>query len=350
MGEEFIDLRSDTVTLPTEEMREAMRAAEVGDAMRGEDPTINRLEALAAKKVGKEAAIFVPSGTMGNLISLMGHTNTGDEVILEADSHIYYYEVGGFAAVAGLSPRLVRGDHGYMDPVTLETEIRPSGPFFPSPRLLCIENTHNRGGGNALKPSEMKAMAGVARRHNMAVHLDGARIFNAAVALGVDVKELTACVDSVMFCLSKGLSAPVGSIVAGGREFMDRAKRARKMLGGDMRQSGVLAAAGIVALEKMVDRLAQDVANAALLAEGLRELSGIVLDTPPVPTNMVFIRTHHLGMDSNELGARLRERKILCTCYGPYLVRLVTHRHIRREHIEPVVEAVWQVSKGVNNK
>lgn len=346
MSQEFIDLRSDTVTRPTAEMREAMRAAEVGDAMRGEDPTVNRLEALAATKVGKEAAIFVPSGTMGNLVCLMAHTSPGDELILEADSHIYYYEAGGFAAVAGLSPCLVKGNYGFMDPPNLEAVIRPSSLFFPSPRLLCIENTHNRSGGNALGVSAMQAMADVARRHSLAIHLDGARIFNAAIALGVDVRELAKCADSLMFCLSKGLSAPVGSMVAGTAGFIDRAKRVRKMLGGDMRQSGVLAAAGIVALTNMVDRLAEDHAHAALLAEGLRGIPGVAVRNPPVPTNMVFIETDGLGMDSTEFSARLRARKVLCTCYGECLVRLVTNRHISREHIGPVVEAVKKIVKG----
>lgn len=343
MREGFVDLRSDTVTLPTDEMREAMREAEVGDSMRGEDPTMNKLEALAAEKIGKEEAMFVASGTMGNLVCLMAHTNPGDEVIFEADAHTYYYEVGSFAAIAGLSPRLVKGNHGVMPPPDIEAAIRPANPCFPPARLFCMENTHNRGGGNAIRPEEMAVMAKVAREHGLAVHLDGARIFNAAVALGVEVKELTQHADSVMFCLSKALSAPVGSMVAGSHEFITRARRIRKMLGGDMRQSGVLAAAGIVALEKMVDRLAEDHRNAGLLAAGLEEIPGIVLDITPVPTNMVFIETTELRIEATEFVASMLARGVLCGAQGTTRVRLVTHRHITLEHVERAIEAVGAV-------
>lgn len=351
MGDEFLDLRSDTVTLPTDDMRKAMYKAEVGDSMRrdlnpdGEDPTINKLEATAAEKMGKEAAMFVASGTMGNLACLMSHTHPGDEVIFEADAHTYYYEVGSFAAIAGLSPRLVEGKHGLMVPADIEAAIRPSSPYFPTPRLFCTENTHNRGAGNAIRPEEMAAMAKVAREHGLAVHLDGARIFNAAVALDVDVKELAQYADSVMFCLSKGLSAPVGSMVAGSREFIDRARKVRKMLGGDMRQSGFLAAAGIIALEKMVERLAEDHRNAAMLAEGLKDIPHIVLDVAPVPTNMVFVETTELGIDATEFVGKMRKEAVLCAAQGPARVRMVTHRHIAPEHIEQVIEAVRIVAQ-----
>lgn len=343
MREEFVDLRSDTVTLPTDEMREAMREAEVGDSMRGEDPTMNKLEALAAEKIGKEEAIFVASGTMGNLVCLMAHTNPGDEVIFEADAHTYYYEVGSFAAIAGLSPRLVKGKHGVMDLAAINAAIRPPSPYFPSSRLFCMENTHNRAGGNAIRPEEMRAMAKVAREHGLAVHLDGARIFNAAVALGVDVEKLTQYADSVMFCLSKGLSAPVGSIVAGSHDFIKRARRVRKMLGGDMRQSGVLAAAGIVALQTMVDRLVEDHRNAALLARGLHHIPRIVLDIPPVPTNMAFIETTALGIAGSEFVSKMQEQRVLCVAFGPTRVRMVTHRHITPDHIERAIEAVRDI-------
>ena len=344
MREGYVDLRSDTVTLPTDEMRKAMAKAEVGDSMRGEDPTMNKLETLAAEKVGKEEAIFVSSGTMGNLVCLMAHTHPGDEVIFEENAHMYYYEVGSFATIAGLSPRLVKAKHGVMDPGDIEAAIRPPGPFFPTTRLFCMENTHNRGGGNAIRPEDMASMAKAARAHGLAVHLDGARVFNAAIALRVDVKELTQYADSVMFCLSKGLSAPVGSMVAGSSEFIKRACRVRKMLGGDLRQSGVLAAAGIVSLEKMVDRLAEDHRNAALLFEGLKDVPRIVLDIPPIPTNMVFIETTELGMDANEFLAKMQEQEVLCVAYAASRVRMVTHRHIAPEHVKQVVEAVRRVA------
>jgi threonine aldolase len=350
MSQELIDLRSDTVTLPTDEMREAMKRAEVGDYGRGDDPTMNRLEALAAERMGKEAAIFAPSGTFGNLVCLMAHTHPGDEVILEAEAHIYYYEVGGFASVAGLSCHLVKGRYGVMDPADIEKAIRPPSAFpafYPTTRLLCIENTHNQHGGNAITPEEMAAMADVARRRDLAIHLDGARIFNAAIALGVDVKELTKYADSVMFCLSKGLSAPVGSMITGSNDFIERARTAWKKLGGGLRQCGVLGAAGILALEHMVDRLAEDHRNAALLAEGLENIPRIVVDIPPNPTNMVCVETTELGIDSAEFLARTRQQGVLGAAYGPSRIKLVTHRHIRREDIERAIEAVRKVAAAV---
>ena len=280
---EFVDLRSDTVTLPSQEMREAMYRAEVGDSMRGEDPTLNRLEALAAEKLGKESAIFVPSGTMGNLVSIMAHTEYGDEIIFEADHHSYYYEVGGYAALRGLSARMVSGRYGVMASDDIEAAIRAPSPYFPTARLVVIENTHNRCGGNAITQDEMAAMTGVARRHGLSVHLDGSRIFNAAVALGVEAKKLSASADTVQFCLSKGLSAPVGSMVAGAKDLVERAAHFRKLVGGDLRQSGVLAAAGIVALETMVDRLAKDHHFASLLAQGLSDIAQIAIEIPPQP-------------------------------------------------------------------
>jgi threonine aldolase len=344
MKDSLIDLRSDTVTLPTEAMRDAMHDAEVGDAMRGDDPTLNRLEALAAEKIRKEAAIFVPSGTMGNLVCLLSHTHPGDEVIFEADAHVYYYEAGGFAAVAGLAARPVQGHYGVMAPEDIEAAIRPTGPYFPTPRLLCIENTHNRGFGNAIRPEDIEAMASIARAHGLAVHLDGARIFNAAIALGVDVGELTRHVDSVQYCLSKGLSAPVGSMVAGSLAFIERARKMRKLVGGDLRQSGVLAAAGIVALNDMIDRLVEDHHHAALLADGLRGVPGLTVQLPPIPTNMVFSDTTELRMTAAEFLESMREHGVLCTSQGPHRVRMVTHRHITPVEIERAVAAAEKVT------
>lgn len=343
MNKEMIDLRSDTVTLPTEEMRLAMYQAEVGDSMRGEDPTMNKLEALAAEKMGKEAAIFVTSGTQGNLVSLMANTEYGDEVIFEVDHHSYYYEVGGFAAIRGLSPRLVKGSYGVMDPVDIENAIRTPSPYFPSTRLLFIENTHNRGGGNAITLQEMEAMTAMARRYNLRVHLDGARIFNAAIALGIQAKDIAQYADSVQFCLSKGLSAPIGSMVAGSQDFIQRAKHFRKILGGDLRQSGVLAAAGIVALEKMVDRLADDHHNAALLSEGICIIPRLTIDHPPHPTNMVFIETKELGINAVTFTKKLRKYGILATVYGTTRVRMVTNRHVDSKAIKKAIDAVHKV-------
>lgn len=336
----MIDLRSDTVTLPTQRMRDAMRDAEVGDSMRGDDPTMNRLEELAAKMVGKEAAIYVPSGTMGNLVCLLSHTHPGDEVIFEADAHAYYYEVGGFARVAGLSARVIQGEYGVMSPEQIEEAVRPAGPYFPTLRLLCLENTHNRGFGNAIRLDQMEAMATTAHRIGLLVHLDGARIFNAAVALGVEACELVDCVDSVQFCLSKGLSAPVGSMVAGSHQFIQRARRNRKLLGGDLRQSGHLAAAGILALTEMVDRLVEDHRYAACLAEGLITCSGLKVLLPPIPTNMVFLDTTELGVTAEYFLAWMKEQGILCTSQGPFRVRMVTHRLITERDIERTIQTV----------
>jgi threonine aldolase len=244
-------------------MREAMNNAEVGDDVYQEDPTVNRLEELAAKKLGKEAALFVPSGTMGNLIAVLTHCQRGDEIILERDSHIYYYEVGGISAVAGVIPRLIAGDRGILNPQDIRGELRDENLHYPMTTLICLENTHNRAGGTIIPLKVTEEICQLAHQRNIAVHLDGARIFNAAIALDVEPALLTKDVESVMFCLSKGLSAPVGSILAGSKKFIKRARKDRKMLGGGMRQAGILAAAGIIAIENMVERLGEDFGNQA---------------------------------------------------------------------------------------
>ncbi|MDR5694745.1 MAG: low-specificity L-threonine aldolase [Armatimonadota bacterium] len=343
----IIDLRSDTVTQPTEEMREAMARAEVGDDVYGEDPTVNALEELAAQKVGKERALFVPSGTMGNLIAVLTHTQRGDEVLLEAESHIYYYEVGGLSAVAGTIPRLIQGDHGWISPEQLEAHIRPRDLHFPPPRLLCLENTHNRAGGRAFTPEQITRTCAVARRYGLKIHLDGARIFNASVALGVDARALTRDVDSVMFCLSKGLSAPVGSILAGEREFIERARKARKMLGGGMRQAGVLAACGIIALETMIPRLAEDHRRARMLATGLARIPGLSVDVEGVQTNIVLVEIEGPDGDAREVVQRLRSFGILVNAVGKRTIRLVTHRHITDEDVEKTLEAFSAATKSL---
>src|SRR5438132_3486098 len=286
--ERIVELRSDTFTLPTASMRKAMASAEVGDDVWNEDPTIHRLQERAAEMVGMEASLFVPSGTMGNLCALLSHARAGDEVIVEVDSHIFQNEVAGASVVGGLQLRPLDSESGRLQPEQVLKAIREPDIHEPRSSLLCLENTHNRKGGTCLSPSQTAALCAVAHEAGFPVHLDGARIFNAAIGLRADVRDLTIPADSVMFCLSKGLSAPVGSILAGSAEFIERARRMRKMVGGGMRQAGVLAAAGLCALNEMVDRLADDHANARRLAEGLQGLPGIDIDLARVETNMVF--------------------------------------------------------------
>lgn len=338
-----INLRSDTQTLPTEEMIEMMSHASLGDDVFGEDPTVNKLEEISAEKMGKEAALFVASGTMGNLCALLAHTRPGDEVITEENSHTYYYEVGGFSMLAGLSPRLVRGELGIMKIEDIEEAIRPKDIHFPPATLLCIENTHNRGGGTIYSVTSMDEIASFAHQQGLKVHVDGARIFNAAVALKVEAKELVKNADSVMFCLSKGLSAPVGSMLAGSTDFIDKARKMRKMLGGGMRQAGVLAAAGIVALEKMIDRLAEDHENARYIAEELAGENGIGIDLNTVQTNMIYCDVSKLKVSANDLSERLKEKGILVSMVPPSKIRLVTNRHISKEDTRIAVRAIRQV-------
>ncbi|MFY9535178.1 MAG: low-specificity L-threonine aldolase [Bacillota bacterium] len=344
--ETFIDLRSDTVTQPTPEMLQAIISAQVGDDCSREDPTVNRLEAMAASRLGKEAGLLVPSGTMGNLVSVLAHTHRGDEVIMESECHIYYYEVGSISAVAGVIPRLVKGNHGVLDPDDLKKAIRGEDIHYPTPTLIAVENTHNRGGGTVTSVEQSRAICDVAKDRGLSTHLDGARIFNAAVALGVDARELAQPFDSVMFCLSKGLSAPVGSVVVGSREFIERARKYRKMLGGGMRQAGIIAAAGIVALETMVDRLEEDHINARYLGEGLAEISGIQVELETVQTNMVYFDVGELGFDSVSFLKELEMRKVRASLRPPTGVRMVTHRHISRENISYVLEVVEEIAKS----
>ena len=341
-----IDLRSDTVTLPTPAMREAMYRAEVGDDVYGEDPTVNRLEAMAAQRMGKEAGLFVVSGTMGNLVALLTHCQRGDEVILGDQSHSFVYEAGGSAALGGIHPRpLPNQPDGTLDLAQVEAAIRPENVHFPRTRLICLENTHNRCGGAALPPDTMARIGAIARRHGVALHLDGARIFNAAIALEVEVKELTRDADSVMFCLSKGLSAPVGSVLCGSEAFIHEARRARKIVGGGMRQAGIIAAAGIVALEQMVDRLAEDHANARRLAEGLAEIPGIAMDPERVQTDIVIFELTAQDMTPAELVARLKEEGVLLLTIEGRRLRAVTHYGIESEEIEAALSAFQRVMR-----
>jgi len=284
-----IDLRSDTVTHPTPEMRKAMFEAEVGDDVYGEDPTVNRLEAMAARMMDKEAALFTTSGTQSNLIAVLTHTKHADEIIVGDEAHIFWYEVGGAAALGGVVMHILPTDsQGRLNAHDIEQAIRGKDIHYPPTTLICLENTHNRCGGAVLTVDYTNEVCNLAHKHGLKVHLDGARIFNAAIALGVPACRLAQNVDSVALCLSKGLSAPVGSLLYGSRDFVQRARKFRKMLGGGMRQAGVLAAAGIVALETMVDRLAEDHANARRLAQGLAVIKGISLAQEQIPTNIVM--------------------------------------------------------------
>ena len=287
----IIDLRSDTVTHPTPEMRKAMFEAEVGDDVYGEDPTVNRLEAMAAGMMGKEAALFTTSGTQGNLVAVLTHTHHGDEIIVGDEAHILWYEVGGAAALGGVTLRTVSTDNcGRLNPDDIELAIRGKDIHYPQTTLLCLENTHNRCGGTVLTADYTNEVCNLAHTRGLKVHLDGARIFNAAIALSIPARALATSCDSVALCLSKGLSAPVGSLLCGSKNFIERARKFRKMLGGGMRQTGIVAAAGIVALKTMVDRLAEDHANARRLAQGLAGMKGITLSQDDVPTNIVMFR------------------------------------------------------------
>jgi threonine aldolase len=334
-----VELRSDTFTMPTESMRAAMAAAEVGDDVWDEDPTIHRLQERAAEMVGKEASLFVPSGTMGNLCALISHTEPGDEVLLEGESHIFHSEVAGASVVGGLQLRPLETVDGRLEPEQVQRAIREPDIHQPPTGLLCLENTHNRRGGTCLSASQTAALCAVAHDAGFPVHLDGARIFNAAVALRVDVRQLTGPVDSVMFCLSKGLSAPVGSMLAGSQDFIERARRTRKMLGGGMRQAGVLAAAGLCALNEMVDRLAEDHANARRLAVGLRGLPGVDIDVSRVETNMVFGDCRP-PLTATVFIDRCREVGVLLDQASLYRWRMVTHRGVSVEDVDYAIDAV----------
>ena len=335
----IVELRSDTFTQPTESMRKAMAVAEVGDDVWDEDPTIHRLQERAAQMVGMEASLFVPSGTMGNLCALLSHAQPGDEVIVEVDSHIFQNEVAGASAVGGLQLRPLNSENGRLQPEQISRVIRQPDIHEPRSALLCFENTHNRKGGTCLSPGQTEALCDVAHQAGLKVHLDGARVFNAAVAQQVNVRELTGPVDSVMFCLSKGLSAPVGSMLAGTAAFTERARRMRKMLGGGMRQAGVLAAAGLCALDEMVDRLAEDHANARRLAEGLQGLSGFDVDLSTVETNMVFGQCRP-PLTARQFIDRCRTVGVLLDQASPDRWRMVTHRGVSADDVDYAIEAV----------
>ncbi|HTP03449.1 MAG TPA: low-specificity L-threonine aldolase [Anaerolineales bacterium] len=342
---EYIDLRSDTVTKPTPEMREAMAKAEVGDDVFGDDPTVNRLQEMAAGMIGKDAGLFVASGTMGNLAALLAHCQRGDEVIIGQLNHSFLFEAGGMSVLGGISSfQLKNQPDGSLLPEEVEAAIRPDDPHDPITRLVCLENTHNRCGGTFQTAEYTQMISKFAHDHGLKVHLDGARIFNAAAALGIPARELAKPVDSVTFCLSKGLSAPVGSVLCGDREFIRKAKRARKLLGGGMRQAGVLAAAGIVALEKMVPRLGEDHLRAHHLADGLRANDCVVLDPGTPATNMVFFNlAPHAKLSAPEIEDKLKKQGVLVSASSPRRFRLVTHCWIDDAAVEKAVSAFASV-------
>jgi threonine aldolase len=344
----MIDLRSDTVTQPTPAMREAIYRAEVGDDVMGEDPTINRLEQMAAERMGKPAALFVASGTMGNLAALLAHCRRGDEVILGDLAHTFLYEAGGMAALGGLHPRVLPNQpDGTLRLDQIAAAVRPDDSHFPHSRLIALENTHNRCGGVAIPPDYFAAVREVADQHGLGIHLDGARIFNAAVALGVDPREMTQHVDSVTFCLSKGLSAPVGSVLCGEADFVYHAHRARKMLGGGMRQAGILAAAGIVALEQMVDRLAEDHVRARRLAEGIATVPGLSIDLERVQTNLVYFDlAPQTALTGPQIVTRLREQGVRIGYAANRGFRAVVHCWIDDDGIETTLTALRNVMQG----
>jgi Threonine aldolase len=342
---DFVDLRSDTVTKPTPAMREAMATAEVGDDVYGEDPTINRLQEMAAGMMGKESGLFVASGTMGNLVGVLAHCQRGDEVIVGNKAHTFLYEAGGISVLGGVhSCQLPNQPDGSLALEDIENAIRPDDPHDPITRLICLENTHNRCGGTFQSPEYIKRVSKFAHARKLFVHLDGARIFNAAAAQQINARELAATVDSVTFCLSKGLCAPVGSVLCGSKEYIRKALRLRKMVGGGMRQAGILAAAGIVALETMTGRLSEDHARARNLASGLREVPGLVLGQEIPATNMVFLSLDPLVKSkAEEVADNLKEHGILVGVTGARSFRLVLHYWINDIGVDQTITAFRSV-------
>jgi threonine aldolase len=335
-----IDLRSDTVTKPSAEMRAAMAAAEVGDDVYLEDPTVNRLQERAAEIFRKQAALFVPSGTMGNQIAIRLHTLPGQEVILEERSHIYNYELAAMAAISGVLARPVPAPDGILEWNTVAGAIQPKTYLKPQTSLITLENTHNMAGGTVYRKEQIQAICDHAHARGLAVHLDGARIFNAAVAVGSDVAALAGPCDSVMFCLSKGLGAPVGSMLLGSSAFIEKARSVRKMFGGGMRQVGILAAAGMIALEKGPQRLNEDHANARLLAERLADIPTLDLDPSKVITNVVAVGISRTGLDSSQMVELLKSRGVLIGTVDATTIRLLTHLDVNRNQIEEAARII----------
>ncbi len=342
---EFVDLRSDTVTVPTPAMRQAMAEAPVGDDVYGEDPTVNRLQEMAAERMGKEAGLFVASGTMGNLVATLAHCNRGDEAIMGSLGHTFVFEGGGVAALGGVVPHtLPNRPDGTLDLDAIRGAVRGDDPHFPTSRLIILENTHNRCGGVPLSVEYTQQVAEIARQNHLKLHLDGARIFNAAAALGVDAKALAAPADSITFCLSKGLCAPVGSVLCGTKDFIYKARRIRKQVGGGMRQAGILAAAGIIALEQMTGRLVEDHARARRLAAELRDIPALVIDPAMPPSNMVFA-TLADGFQGTaaDVASRLVEYGVKIGVAGPRRFRMVTHYWVDDDGLARAIQALHAI-------
>ncbi len=337
------DFRSDTVTKPTREMLEAMMRAEVGDDVLGDDPTVHRLEELAAEKLGKQAAVFVPSGTMGNQASIAAQTKPGEEIILEEGAHCIHYEAGGLARIACVQVRTIRGKRGAMDPAEVEAAIRPSSVHLPRTGLICVEQSHMNSGGSLLPIENLRAIREIAKKHKLRVHMDGARLFNASVAAKIPARDYAALVDSVTFCLSKGLSCPAGSLICGEKDFIEEVRHIRKFLGGGMRQSGYLASCGIIALNRMVDRLAEDHARAKRLAEGLANIPGLSLDNPEVETNILFVSLK-TKIDAPQLQTALEKEGVRAIALGPKRIRFVTHREIEDDHVVKAIKTVEKLT------
>ena len=344
----MIDLRSDTVTQPTPEMREAMASAEVGDDVYGEDPTVNQLESYAAELLGKESALFVPSGTMGNLAAILAHCQRGDEIILGDRAHTFLFEVGGVSALGGIHPHPVANqEDGTLRLEDIMQAIRPDDVHYPKTRLITLENTHNRCGGVPLSAAYTRQVGELAREHGLKLHLDGARIFNAAAALDVEARELAAPANSVMFCLSKGLAAPVGSVLCGSQSFIHHARRIRKQLGGGMRQAGVLAAAGLIALGSLRQRLEEDHARAERLAEGLKALPGIRLEREKPATNMVYCNLEEsVSLSGQAFARRLKEEGVRVGRTADRRYRMVVHYWIDDQDVERVIASFDKILGG----
>lgn len=340
-----IDLRSDTITQPTPAMREAMARAEVGDDVFGDDPTVRQLEERVADILGMEAALFTPSGTMANQLAIRAQTAPGDEILIDANAHIFYYESGAPAALSGVMCRCLHGQRGIFTAADMEAALRPPDQHFPPSRLVCLENTHNRGGGKVWPLERIREVADVARSHGLRMHLDGARLWNASIATGIPERDYAASFDSVSVCFSKGLGAPVGSALAGSCEFIQRARRFRKMLGGGMRQAGILAAAALYALDHHRARLADDHANARTLAEGLARLPGIELDPATVETNIVFFRVP--GMSAEILARNLDQAGVRLLALGPDTLRAVTNLMVSAADIPEAVEIIGRTSSNL---
>ena len=340
---DFIDLRSDTVTKPTPAMRKAMAEAQVGDDVFGEDPTVNLLQEKVANLLGKEAALFVPSGTMGNQLSIKSHTEPGDEVIIESSSHPYNFEGGAGAALSGIQFQSLRGVRGILDASQIEEAIRPADHHFPVTKLVCLENTHNRGGGSIFPLEKMAEIYRLAKSKALLVHLDGARLWNASAATGIKPHEYAQWADSVSVCLSKGLGAPIGSLVAGSELFIDRVHRFRKMFGGGMRQVGIIAAAGIYALDHHFERLKEDHQNAKRLGVGLKEFKGVSIDPRHVETNILIFDVANTRMTALQVAEAMKKQGILIHAVGKTQIRLVTHLDVTAEDIEKALKAFKKI-------